>query len=137
MDVNTEMRPTKMAVVDLLRPCNVKCKVCYYRYETFDCPDPKKRQTWIKSLEKVKDELYQAKKRGCDRVDFTGGEPTIYPKMEEVLEYCKQLNITPRIITNGQAGESKMYSLIGSGCCLLYTSPSPRDLSTSRMPSSA
>ena len=27
--------------------------------------------------------------------------------------------------------------LIISGCCLLYTSPSPRDLSTSRMPSSA
>ena len=25
----------------------------------------------------------------------------------------------------------------GSGSCLLYTSPSPRDLSTSRMPSSA
>ena len=25
----------------------------------------------------------------------------------------------------------------GPGCCLLYTSPSPRDLSTSRMPSSA
>ena len=25
----------------------------------------------------------------------------------------------------------------GSHCCLLYTSPSPRDLSTSRMPSSA
>ena len=24
-----------------------------------------------------------------------------------------------------------------NGCCLLYTSPSPRDLSTSRMPSSA
>ena len=26
---------------------------------------------------------------------------------------------------------------IASTCCLLYTSPSPRDLSTSRMPSSA
>ena len=26
---------------------------------------------------------------------------------------------------------------IGLGSCLLYTSPSPRDLSTSRMPSSA
>ena len=25
----------------------------------------------------------------------------------------------------------------GGDCCLLYTSPSPRDLSTSRMPSSA
>ena len=34
--------------------------------------------------------------------------------------------------------ENKITALIGpSGCCLLYTSPSPRDLSTSRMPSSA
>ena len=31
---------------------------------------------------------------------------------------------------------SKMYPSIPI-CCLLYTSPSPRDLSTSRMPSSA
>ena len=29
------------------------------------------------------------------------------------------------------------YVVVKSGCCLLYTSPSPRDLSTSRMPSSA
>ena len=28
-------------------------------------------------------------------------------------------------------------SLTANGICLLYTSPSPRDLSTSRMPSSA
>ena len=29
------------------------------------------------------------------------------------------------------------FVLLGVGGCLLYTSPSPRDLSTSRMPSSA
>ena len=29
------------------------------------------------------------------------------------------------------------YPIVGEGTCLLYTSPSPRDLSTSRMPSSA
>ena len=28
-------------------------------------------------------------------------------------------------------------NVVGSNTCLLYTSPSPRDLSTSRMPSSA
>ena len=38
--------------------------------------------------------------------------------------------------------EQTNYSLMidlayGKGSCLLYTSPSPRDLSTSRMPSSA
>ena len=34
-------------------------------------------------------------------------------------------------------GESFLLSLDGENDCLLYTSPSPRDLSTSRMPSSA
>ena len=31
----------------------------------------------------------------------------------------------------------QMFHVLGAGGCLLYTSPSPRDLSTSRMPSSA
>ena len=31
----------------------------------------------------------------------------------------------------------RIHAITGSGDCLLYTSPSPRDLSTSRMPSSA
>ena len=33
--------------------------------------------------------------------------------------------------------QPKIDIIIGPGTCLLYTSPSPRDLSTSRMPSSA
>ena len=33
--------------------------------------------------------------------------------------------------------EAVLAALPGNNCCLLYTSPSPRDLSTSRMPSSA
>ena len=33
--------------------------------------------------------------------------------------------------------ETGVLASIGNGDCLLYTSPSPRDLSTSRMPSSA
>ena len=33
--------------------------------------------------------------------------------------------------------ESTVFGLLMAGTCLLYTSPSPRDLSTSRMPSSA
>ena len=45
---------------------------------------------------------------------------------------AEQLNLdnTFRIIINNGAGA-------GQSVCLLYTSPSPRDLSTSRMPSSA
>ena len=34
-------------------------------------------------------------------------------------------------------GLERCLGLVTFGCCLLYTSPSPRDLSTPRMPSSA
>ena len=42
-------------------------------------------------------------------------------------------DVTDKALANGQGIIAKSLSRI----CLLYTSPSPRDLSTSRMPSSA
>ena len=51
---------------------------------------------------------------------LTGG---ITPQQQPVLD-----GVTPVLIQNNTL-------LLGN--CLLYTSPSPRDLSTSRMPSSA
>ena len=46
---------------------------------------------------------------------------------------------TGLIVTNFHVvyGANKITITLQSGNCLLYTSPSPRDLSTSRMPSSA
>ena len=46
------------------------------------------------------------------------------------------------VVEQEAAGQSKHLDqhfahMVIHGCCLLYTSPSPRDLSTSRMPSSA
>ena len=41
-------------------------------------------------------------------------------------------NVAEKILT-----QEKIVGVVDSNNCLLYTSPSPRDLSTSRMPSSA
>ena len=46
----------------------------------------------------------------------------------------KQLNDDQK---NGQLKRSRFISIILILCCLLYTSPSPRDAHESRMPSSA
>lgn len=116
MEKTYEMRPTKRAVIDVGRLCNTKCKCCYYRYETWNQPDPKKRLTWMKTEVDLKKEVIEALKRGCDTVDFTGGEPTIHPAMASVIQFCVQRGLEPRIITNGQAGDNKMYELIGAGC---------------------
>ena len=62
---------------------------------------------------------------------------------DPVSQLCQRLGIAPaRAINASMGGETPIRLLheaaarIARGC-LLYTSPSPRDLSTSRMPSSA
>ena len=55
-----------------------------------------------------------------------GGETNV----KKVGKVCREKNDNPSV-----GGEKKVKT--SSGGCLLYTSPSPRDLSTSRMPSSA
>ena len=49
----------------------------------------------------------------------------------ELERYPAEFEPVPR------SGEDPFLMMFTSGTCLLYTSPSPRDLSTSRMPSSA
>ena len=80
---------------------------------------------------------YQLKERLKDREDYTG------------FDYKDAIYlITPDRFANGNPDNDRFNSLAEKeidrtndyarhGGCLLYTSPSPRDLSTSRMPSSA
>ena len=53
-----------------------------------------------------------------------------YPSLEGYLQRAKQSEVKTNLAAIHTA--EKLYH-----ACLLYTSPSPRDLSTSRMPSSA
>ena len=64
-----------------------------------------------------------------------GGAAFIWP----ILQDFAYLDLTPFLleisVQDFKTNENK--ELEGKAGCLLYTSPSPRDLSTSRMPSSA
>ena len=57
--------------------------------------------------------------------------------IENEKNYLKALNPNIRNIDEDKLNLISKNSLIREKICLLYTSPSPRDLSTSRMPSSA
>ena len=61
-------------------------------------------------------------------------EDTVWLTQAQMVELfgSSKANISEHITNIYQQGE-----LMQSATCLLYTSPSPRDLSTSRMPSSA
>ena len=92
------------------------------------------------------------------QVGLIMGSQTDWSTMREAADVLSELNIayekkivsahrTPnRLWTYGESAESRGLQVIIAGAggaahlpgiCLLYTSPSPRDLSTSRMPSSA
>ena len=49
----------------------------------------------------------------------------------------RSLRLSSAYLTRTPSSEGDRKTWTWSGCCLLYTSPSPRDISGSRMPSSA
>ena len=66
-------------------------------------------------------------------------EKTMRDAINEALHQAMEQDDSVFVIGEDVAGCSGSAGDVGAvgGVCLLYTSPSPRDLSTSRMPSSA
>ena len=62
-------------------------------------------------LEKAKKLMKQCYEHGVRYVDFTGGEPTLYPYLAEVIEYAKELGIKTEVTSNCIASSSKQKML--------------------------
>jgi MoaA/NifB/PqqE/SkfB family radical SAM enzyme len=98
--------PTKRAVIDIGRICNLNCNFCYYHHSD---------SIGHKSLDVLKKEALAAKDRGNITIDLYGGEPTMLPFIEEFLLYLKSLNLNRCIITNGVVPPNKVLSILDSG----------------------
>ncbi len=53
------------------------------------------------SLREAADALALKRKEGFDHVTFTGGEPTIYPRFDQLLRFAKRIGYTTYVTTNG------------------------------------
>ena len=71
--------------------CNNKCLFC----SVYD-------MNFTKSIEQVKKEIDSVSGRGFEEINFTGGEPTIYPWLMEAIEYANGKFSAIRITTNGR-----------------------------------
>lgn len=100
--------PVRRAVIYPTMMCNERCKFCYY-LDMIE--NPKKAPSKElplggarhRDLENLKLEL-EVYRRYYDltHVDITGGEPTIYPDIVEMIRYASQIGIEPCIISNAQ-----------------------------------
>jgi len=75
--------------------CNNRCAFCV----SGDLRDA--RAPWT-PLERVKEELAAFRESGCDAVGFLGGEPTVYPWIEEAVAHARALGYERvALCTNG------------------------------------
>jgi len=103
---------TKRGVLYIGYNCNARCIHCYFRHKKWD---------W-RQVEDVKGEALGLREiYGLEYVDITGGEPTVYPDIEELIEYCASIGLMPSIITNGfeLAGKIKTLKSAGLRDCLI------------------
>ncbi len=74
--------------------CDLNCKFCYYKHE-------KKKD--FKSLDELQASCHEYRyKYGNDHVDITGGEPTLFHGLPELIRYCREIGLAPTVITHGQ-----------------------------------
>lgn len=52
----------------------------------------------------AKELLRQVRELGCHYIDFTGGEPTLYPELPQLLSYARSLGMKTEVTTNGLGG---------------------------------
>ena len=79
-------------VIELTNRCNLSCGHCFDERHaaTGDLP--------LEILEKV---LRDGKSCGIEQVSFTGGEPTIHRRFEEIIDLVSQAGYPFSFVSNG------------------------------------
>lgn len=89
---------TLLANLDLTNRCNQKCPFCFANSEAAGYLYEPTFQQIKKMLETLKNE----KPVPCDAVQFSGGEPTLYPDLIKVIKLAKKMGFAQiQMATNG------------------------------------
>jgi pyruvate-formate lyase-activating enzyme len=87
-----------LGYIQVIRRCNQACRFC---------SNPENRREL--SLAQARRLVLRYRKRGYDGVILTGGEPTLYEPLPELIAYARRIGIDRRLITNGQRTADASY----------------------------
>lgn len=90
---------TKRGVLWLGQTCNLSCFFCYFAERIADKSHPEHAFMDLEKAKKICHTLRYV--YGNRAIDIQGGEPTIYPKIFELVAYCHEIGLEPTLITNG------------------------------------
>lgn len=80
--------------ITLNRECNLRCKWCYSQTAGYEKKNNMSSQTLNQILGFCADS-------GVKHITLIGGEPTLYPNLEEVIKRISALNVSVGMVTNG------------------------------------
>lgn len=103
----------QLGYIQLVRRCNQRCRFC---------SNPANgRELTLAGARRLVDGYLR---RGYDGIILTGGEPTLYPRLAEVIAYAVRRGAACRLISNGQRLAEAAYldSLIDAGLSHLHLS---------------
>jgi radical SAM protein with 4Fe4S-binding SPASM domain len=106
-DPNIEVRLHELDLYVTMR-CNIRCRFCNVRAGEYDHRSI--------SLDRIVSLLDEAAALGLQEVHFLGGEPTLRPDLEQMIEHAAGLGLHTRIISNGMSlSRARLMRLIGKG----------------------
>lgn len=78
----------------LIKACNFKCRFCFATFDDIQSKGLSKQEQFklIKLL---------AESKKFKKINFAGGEPTLVPHIQELIQYAKELGFVTSIVTNG------------------------------------
>lgn len=87
-----------LGYIQVVRVCNQSCRFCSNPENGRELP-----------LEQACERVDEYRRMGYDGVIITGGEPTLYEPLAELIAYTRQTGMAARLITNGQKTAERAY----------------------------
>jgi radical S-adenosyl methionine domain-containing protein 2 len=80
------------------RVCNESCVYCFATFVDDAAFDPVHRGLPLTDAMDIITALAYA---GVEKINFAGGEPTLYPQLPQLLRHARQLGLVTSIVSNG------------------------------------
>jgi len=116
------LRPRNI-VLKLSSRCNARCRFCYARQESKQDRPELNYQQWTSVID-------SARRLGCYTVTFSGGEPSIYPQILDLIRYVRKRRMLPFTTTNGiGVSPERLKAFEAAGLCALnFSIHGPREV---------
>ncbi|RUM36728.1 MAG: radical SAM protein [Desulfobulbus sp.] len=86
--------------IEFSRVCNFRCSYCYV---------PTKSQLSNElTRDEIKDIICQAKEMGAGKIIILGGEPSIYPHIQEMITFLSSQGLTIEMFSNGTGIDAEL-----------------------------